>query len=301
MMMATFGSRLATRRLCTGALRLSTFASRRSTPLQHVTIIGRAAAAASVAAAVAQVAHNLPSTSCAAAAASVVPARCLIEADKLFDSNQYKSLTDMLRASMARAPDDAELNWRLARALKKLSDGEKPKSKEKEALVREGLECAKKALAAAAQTCGPAHKWYAILLSGLGEFTGTADSIKNSFVVREHFEMACSLSPTDATARHLLGLWCYEVAKLSWFEQKAAAAFFASPPKSSFEEALTHFERAEQMEPGFYPKNLLLLANTCAKLGRTTEAKAWLEKCLAAKQVTPEDEETVAEARKLKL
>ena len=123
-------------------------------------------------------------------------------------------------------------------------------------------------------------------------------SIKNSFVVREHFEMACSLSLTDATARHLLGLWCYEVAKLSWFEQKC---FFASPPKSSFEEALTHFERAEQMEPGFYPKNLLLLANTCAKLGRTTEAKAWLEKCLAAKQVTPEDEETVAEARKLKL
>ena len=190
-------------------------------------------------------------TLCAAAPASAVPARCLIEADKLFDSNQYRSLAEMLRASMSRAPDDAELNWRLARACKKLSDAEKPRSKEKEALVREGLACAKTALASAAATCSPAHKWYAILLSGLGEFTGTTDSIKNSFVVREHFEMACSLAPTDATSRHLLGLWCYEVAKLSWFEQKAAAAFFASPPKATYEEALSHFERAEKMEPGF--------------------------------------------------
>ena len=118
MMMATFGSRLATRRFCTGALRLSTFASRRSTPLQHVTIIGRPRRPPLLPLLLPRwptTCHPLP----VLPPPSVVPARCLIEADKLFDSNQYKSLTDMLRASMARAPDDAELNWRLARARKK--------------------------------------------------------------------------------------------------------------------------------------------------------------------------------------
>lgn len=52
------------------------------------------------------------------------------------------------------------------------------------------------------------------MLSGVGEFLGTSEKIKNSFVVREHFERATELSPNDATARHLLGLWCFEVAKV---------------------------------------------------------------------------------------
>lgn len=239
-----------------------------------------------------------------AACASAVPARCLVEADKLFDANQYDSLAGMLRGSLARAPDETELLWRLARACKKLSDKEKPKSAAKEALVREGLGHAARALAAAEKSkvlSGAVHKWYAILLSNLGEFTGTSETIKNSFVVREHFARACQLSPADATARHLLGLWCFEVSRLSWFEQKAAAALFASPPTSSFEEALGHFEAAEAMEPGFYPKNLLLLATTCSKLGRTADAKAWLSKCLSAECRTPEDEETLEEAKKLKV
>ena len=102
------------------------------------------------------------------------------------------------------------------------------------------------------------HKWYAILLSESGSFAGTSASIKNSFVVREHFERAAALSPKDATSRHLLGLWCFEVAKLSWIEQKAAAALFATPPTATFAEALDHFEHAERIEPGFYPKNLPL-------------------------------------------
>ena len=49
------------------------------------------------------------------------------------------------------------------------------------------------------------------------------------------------------------------------------------------------------------PKNLLLLAQSCVKLNRTADAKEWHRKCLEAKIVTPEDEETVAEAKKLKL
>jgi hypothetical protein len=51
---------------------------------------------------------------------------------------------------------------------------------------------------------------------------------------------------------------------------------------------------------GFYPKNMLLLAQTCAKLGRKDEAKAWREKCLAQPARTPEDEETHALAAKFK-
>ena len=139
---------------------------------------------------------------------SKVPKRCLQEADTLFENNQYDQLMLVLRSTLARAPDDAELLWRLGRVCKKQADGKaKP---EREALTREGYSFAERAITADVD-CGPCHKWYAILLSGTGEFNGTSAKIKDSFRVREHFERAVALSPADATSRHLLGLWCFEV------------------------------------------------------------------------------------------
>ena len=256
------------------------------------------------------------------------------EADRLFDANQYGPLATLLRTLLAKAPDDTELLWRLARVCKKLADEEKPKSAAKQALIREGVQSSERALALKPD-CGPTHKWQAILLTEVGHFEGTTTTIKNSFVVRAHFEKAVELSPKDATSRHLLGLWCFEVAKvrarvrrmpcspvlllrapcdlltagaeptrslshsqLGWLEKKAAAALFATPPTATFEEALGHFEAAEAIDPGFYPKNLLLMAMAHAKLGHKAEAEQWRQRCLAAKPRTPEDEQTRKEAEK---
>ena len=243
----------------------------------------------------------------AAATLATAPASCdartEAKADALFDAAKYSELTALLQAELNKAKpgsaDAGELSWRLARAMKKSADAEKTKDTKK-ALVFDALKHAERALELVPEI-GAAHKWYAILLSESGSFAGTSASIKNSFVVREHFERAAALSPKDATSRHLLGLWCFEVAKLSWIEQKAAAALFATPPTATFAEALDHFEHAERIEPGFYPKNLLLTAQALSRLGRADEAKAALAKCLAATPKSPEDEATLEEARKLKL
>ena len=80
-----------------------------------------------------------------------------------------------------------------------------------------------------------------------------------------------------------------------------APALFATPPTATMEEAIDHLLRAEGIEPGFYPKNQLLLAQACSRAGRKEEAKAWLAKCLASPAKTPEDEETLKEARALRL
>ena len=223
----------------------------------------------------------------------------LKKADGLFDANEYGPLTHLLRGALTSKPDDPELLWRLARGLKKLSDAEE-KKEAKEKLTMEGLALAEKAVAVAPKL-GAAHKWYAIMLSGSGAFRGTSEKIKNAFAVKEHFDKAAELSPTDATARHLVGVWCFEVAKLTWIEQKAAAALFASPPTATYEEAYGHLAAAEAIEPGFYPQNQLLLAQVCAKMGRKEEAQKWLASCLASPVKTPEDRETMVAAGKLKL
>lgn len=163
------------------------------------------------------------------------------EADALFASNEYAKLAAQLRTALAGSAEDQGLLWRMGRACKKLADSEPPKSVAKRALISEGIACTERSLSLQ-EGCGPCHKWHAILLTETGQFEGTSATIKNSFVVREHFERAVDLSPADATSRHLLGLWCFEVAKLSWLEQKAAAAFFATPPQATFAEAATHFE-----------------------------------------------------------
>lgn len=157
------------------------------------------------------------------------------EADTLFEANSFAALASLLRTALASRPDDAALLWRLGRALKKLADAEKA-APAKQALVVEALELADRALAAD-EACAPCHKWYAILLSDVGAFGGTTEKIKNSFRIAEHFEKAVALAPMDATSRHLLGVWCFEVAKLSWIEKKAAAALFAAPPQATYEQA----------------------------------------------------------------
>lgn len=37
---------------------------------------------------------------------------------------------------------------------------------------------------------------------------------------------------------HVLGRWCFAVSNIGWMERSLASALFASPPSSSFQEAL---------------------------------------------------------------
>jgi hypothetical protein len=45
---------------------------------------------------------------------------------------------------------------------------------------------------------------------------------------------------------------CYNISSMPWYQRKIASAVFATPPTSSFEEALIYFSKAEEVEPNFY-------------------------------------------------
>ena len=61
--------------------------------------------------------------------------------DELFEKNEYAKLVTLLRGGLADDPDDAELLWRLARALKKQADAA-PVKETKVALLHEALQLA---------------------------------------------------------------------------------------------------------------------------------------------------------------
>jgi tetratricopeptide (TPR) repeat protein len=201
------------------------------------------------------------------------------------------------RAVHALLPQ-VELLWRTARVLKKVADSDAD-ARSKSARLKAALGHAQKAVELAPSDAR-GHKWLGILL-GVNMPDAVAEKIQTSFLVRRHFDSAAELDPADATTRHLIGLWCFEVAKLSWLERRAAAALFASPPEATYDEAYSHLAAAEKITPGFYAKNRLMLAQCCVAMGRKAEAKKWLAECLATTSADADDDAALREAAKMRV
>eukprot|EP00054_Salpingoeca_dolichothecata_P014190 m.79618 g.79618 ORF g.79618 m.79618 type:complete len:297 (+) comp20868_c0_seq3:75-965(+) len=221
------------------------------------------------------------------------------QADSYYDLHLTEEVYPLLKAAVEAGNPSAEVLWRYARSLHdlaaELDDKEKAKKK---ALTYEGYEIAKQAVAKDPNNFA-CHKWMAIMISDIGEYEGSNAQLKNSYVIKEHFDKAIELNPKDATSRHLLGLWCFTFADMSWITRSAASAILTSPPKASYDDALEHFMTAEKMDPGFYPKNTLMIGKTLARKGEKKEAVVWLQKCLALTANNADDRAAHKEAEEL--
>ncbi|XP_007461783.1 PREDICTED: regulator of microtubule dynamics protein 1 isoform X1 [Lipotes vexillifer] len=220
----------------------------------------------------------------------------LEQADYLYESGETEELYQLL--SQYKESEDAELLWRLARASRDIAQLSGTSKEEKKLLVYEALEYAKRALEKN-ESSFAAHKWYAICISDVGDYEGIRAKIANAYMIKEHFEKAIELNPKDATAIHLMGIWCYTFAEMPWYQRRIAEMLFATPPSSTYEEALGYFHRAEQVDPNFYSKNLLLLGKTYLKLHNKKLAAFWLTKAKDYPAHTEEDKQIQTEAAQL--
>ncbi|XP_033295698.1 regulator of microtubule dynamics protein 1 isoform X3 [Orcinus orca] len=190
----------------------------------------------------------------------------LEQADYLYESGETEKLYQLL--SQYKESEDAELLWRLARASRDIAQLSGTAEEEKKLLVYEALEYAKRAL----------------------------EKNESSFAAHKK---AIELNPKDATAIHLMGIWCYTFAEMPWYQRRIAEMLFATPPSSTYEEALGYFHRAEQVDPNFYSKNLLLLGKTYLKLHNKKLAAFWLSKAKDYAAHTEEDKQIQTEAAQL--
>uniref|UniRef100_A0A8C5FD78 Regulator of microtubule dynamics protein 1 n=1 Tax=Gadus morhua TaxID=8049 RepID=A0A8C5FD78_GADMO len=194
--------------------------------------------------------------------------------------------------------NDVEFLWRLARATRDRAMVQGVPADQKKALVYEAFGYAEKALEKD-DACFASHKWYGILLSDLGDYMGTKHKLEKSLVIRKHLERAKELNPNDPTTVYILGYWCFSFAELSWSLRKLATVIFGTPPTSSYEEALEFFLKAEEVKPGFYSKNLLMLGKTYLALKDKENAHLWLTKARDYRPITTEDKEVHQEAVQL--
>lgn len=126
---------------------------------------------------------------------------------------------------------------------------------------------------------------------------GTEFTISRLNEIRGYFEAASDLNPADGTALYCLGAWCYGLADLGWVSRKLASTLFATPPTSSYEDALAFFLKAEKVEPGFWNKNVLQISKTFEKLGDKAQAAKWAQVTLDRPVSNAEDEEFAKEAQ----
>ncbi|XP_016287295.2 regulator of microtubule dynamics protein 1 isoform X1 [Monodelphis domestica] len=220
----------------------------------------------------------------------------LEQADYLYGSGEIKKLYQLL--AKYKKSEDAELLWRLARASRDISQLSTTSKQEKKQLVYEAFEYAKKALQKNNSSFA-AHKWYAICLSDIGDYEGIKVKIGNAFIIKKHLEKAIELNPKDATSIHIIGIWCFSFAEMPWVQRKIAKTLFATPPTSTFEEALKYFQMAEKANPNFYSKNLLYLGKTYLKLKNKKLAALWLLKAKDYPAHTEEDKQVQKEAVQL--
>jgi len=185
-------------------------------------------------------------------------------------AKQFQEVFDFLSEEVKSKPDDVEILWRLARANYELGEIASDKTVKQEYFT-EAHKLAAKCLELDEKNA-MSHKWVAITTSGLGDFLSTKEKIGNSFKIKEHALKALELKPTDPTICHLLGRWCYAVANIGWVDRKLAAALFATPPTSTFEEALGYLQKAEQLQPNFL-RNAVWIGDTYTSLKQYDKAR----------------------------
>lgn len=215
------------------------------------------------------------------------------KAEELYGTNNFKEVYEYLL--QFKDSENGELLWRLVRATRDRANMAGVTADDKKKMIFEAFEVSKRALQFG-EEISSCHKWYGIMLSQTGDYIGTKKKIEDSPTMKKHFEKAIELNPTDATSRHLVGMWCFSFADLAWYERKIAAVVFGSPPESTYEEALGHFEKAESLSPSFYSTNQLMLGVVNLKLGKKEEAKTWFKKLLEFKVIKEEDKENIKKA-----
>ncbi|TMW60077.1 hypothetical protein Poli38472_000119 [Pythium oligandrum] len=218
-----------------------------------------------------------------------------IKAEERFYDHSYgrRQLYEDLKAAYQANSEDIGVMWRLSRAAYDVSNLKATPADEKKQLIYYAYDVIQKALEKTDEIA-EVHNWYGIILSSVGDYEGTKVAISNSYKIKSHWEKAIELKPSKPTTYHLLGRWCMTISDLSWIERKAASVLFGSPPESSYDEALKYLLKCDELDPGSWKKNSMLITQVYYKQRNWALAKEWAQKTLDV-PIKSEEDQTVHE------
>eukprot|EP00009_Paramoeba_aestuarina_P007577 CAMPEP_0201520240 /NCGR_PEP_ID=MMETSP0161_2-20130828/10584_1 /ASSEMBLY_ACC=CAM_ASM_000251 /TAXON_ID=180227 /ORGANISM="Neoparamoeba aestuarina, Strain SoJaBio B1-5/56/2" /LENGTH=260 /DNA_ID=CAMNT_0047918541 /DNA_START=294 /DNA_END=1076 /DNA_ORIENTATION=+ len=199
-------------------------------------------------------------------------ARVIKEADELYTAKRMKEYYLLLEAYNKCVSDDVETAWRHARAAYEYAQLEKDPLKKQ--LIYQSREIAQHSLTIDANH-HQTQKWNGISTSAVTDYEGITRKIELSYTIRDYFEKVIELKPSDPYGPYLLGKWQWTFSEMPWYTRKIAATFFATPPSSTYEEALQSFLKAEELKIGYLDCKLMI-GKCYQKIGNKEEATKWL-------------------------
>jgi len=123
------------------------------------------------------------------------------------------------------------------------------------------------------------------------------ESIQLSRDVKEHADRAIELDSTIAPAYHIRAVWHSEVADLGFVTRTVVKAVYGGLPDASFEQAVSDFKRAIELETRAY--NHVELGRTYLKMGKPELAREQFQIALDVPPVDPFAPQDKLKAREL--
>jgi tetratricopeptide (TPR) repeat protein len=186
----------------------------------------------------------------------------------------------------ANQKNNVEVLWRQARACHQMASGLESKNPRKKELIVEGQKYGVSA-AKLDEKNFSALKWAAVLTGALTDHLGMKEKIQEGYTFKSLLDKALAMEPNEYSLLHMRGRFSYSVANLSWFERKAASAFFATPPTATFDDAIKDFLEVEKLKPNEWIENLLYLAKSYIGKNDKDKARQYLK---AAEVIEPADD-----------
>ena len=121
-------------------------------------------------------------------------------------------------------------------------------------------------------------------------FQGSKEQVEATPRIKEAADKAIKLDPRNDTAWHVLGRWHQVLADTGLIKRTLAQLIYGKLPASTNEEAVTCFEKAIEINP-HRPRHYIELGRTYAQMGRSAEARRFIEKGLAMPDVEKDDPE----------
>jgi tetratricopeptide (TPR) repeat protein len=209
------------------------------------------------------------------------------------DYKPTEALESYLPAEKAQPPD-AALLVKIARQYAYLTTELKSKEKATEA-GRTAIAYSERAIALAPKEADP-HLALAVCHGKLLPFLANREKIMSSRIIKSAAEKAVALDPSNDYAWHLLGRWHQGLANVNVVVQGLIRLIYGELPPASNDDAVRCFNKAIALNPDRLIHHIEL-GRTFALMGKTSEAKASIQKGLAMPNREKDDPDTKKRGR----
>jgi tetratricopeptide (TPR) repeat protein len=138
----------------------------------------------------------------------------------------------------------------------------------------------------------------AISYGKLLPFQSNKEQFYNSRVIKTAVDKVLALDPGNDFGWQVLGRWKFNIAQIGGLKRVLAQAAYGKLPTATYEDAVRCFDKAIELNP----KRLMHyveLGRTYAVMGKTAEARKFINKGLALPDTEKDDPETKRQGREI--